>query len=275
MDAPSSTHVVEVRADAVVKRYRSRSNDEPRREWRALTLLNEHAPGIAPAPISADLDAEPPAVVMSRLDGTPLTCGPVADLAVAVANAVARVQEAIPLRTLGELPARAGRPLELLQQVRTWCAAVQRPAHDPMVSEAFRAVEVWLRQPSLEALLERPTRPVFGTGDGNLANFLWDGTDIRLVDFEYSGRSDRPYELAELAEHISVRTANGPGMEDVLERFDLDSAEVGKLKDCRRLLAAFWLLRITGNDRGDPQIRAKVLTGQATRLLTLLEQRDP
>ncbi|WP_371949630.1 phosphotransferase family protein [Actinomadura monticuli] len=134
---------------------------------------------------------------------------------------------------------------------------------------------MWLRQPALEAVLEHPTRPVFGTGDGNLANLLWDGSEVRLVDFEYSGRSDRPYELAELAEHISVRTADGPGMERVLERFDLDAAEADKLKSCRRLLAAFWMLRIMGGDRGDPQTRAKALTSQASRLLALLDRRAP
>jgi hypothetical protein len=272
VDASSSTHVVEIRPDVVIKRYRSRRNDEPRREWRALNLLHEHARGVAPAPISADLDAEPPTVVMSRLDGTPLKRGPVAESAVAVASAVARVQEAIPLRTLADLPARAGHPLELLHQVRTWCAAVQHPADNPTVTDALRGAGAWLRQPALESMLGRPTRPVFGTGDGNLANFLSDGTEVRLVDFEYSGRSDRPYELAELAEHISVQTTNGPGMEYVLDRFDLDSAEADKLKNCRRLLAAFWLLRIMGNDEGDPQIRAKVLAGQAARLLTLLDQ---
>lgn len=275
MNGRSSTHDIEIRPHTVIKRYRSGGNDEPQREWRALTLLHEHAQGVAPAPLGADLDADPPTVIMSRLSGIPLECGPAADLAVAVANAVARVQEAIPSRTLTDLPARAGHPLELLQQVRTWCAAVPRPANNPTVIEAFRRTDAWLRQPALEAVLERPTRPVFGTGDGNLANFLWDGTEVYLVDFEYSGRSDRPYELAELAEHISVRTANGPGMDDVLDRFDLDSAEVGKLKNCRRLLAAFWLLRIMGDGRGDPRIRAEVLTGQATRLLTLLETRDP
>lgn len=275
MDGRSSTHDIEIRPDAVIKRYRSRRHDEPRREWLALTLLHEHARGIAPAPISADLDAEPPTVVMSRLDGAPLKCGPGADVAVAVANAVGRVQDAIPLRTLADSPARAGHPLELLQQVRTWCVTAQRPAHDPAVAKALREAGVWLRQPALDALLGRPTRPVFGTGDGNLANFLWDGTEVRLVDFEYSGRSDRPYELAELAEHISVRTANGPGMDDVLKRFDLDSPEVGKLKNCRHLFATFWLLRIMGSNKDDPQIRAKALTGQASRLLTLLDQRDP
>ncbi|WP_210748661.1 hypothetical protein [Actinomadura latina] len=108
MDGRSSTHEVEMRADVVVKRYRSRDNGEPLREWRALTLLHEHTPGTAPAPISADLDAEPPTVVMSRLDGVPLDGEVTADLAAAVAGAVARAQEAIPLRTLAGLPARAG-----------------------------------------------------------------------------------------------------------------------------------------------------------------------
>lgn len=275
VDVRASTHMIELGPDVVVKRYRSRSHDEPQREWRALTLLHEHAPGTAPAPISAELDAEPPTVVMSRLHGTPLECGPTAEVAVAVASAVARVQEAVPLRTLADLPARAGHPLELLQWVRTWCAAVQRPANDPAVAEALCAAEVWLRQPALGAVLEHPTRPVFGTGDGNLSNFLWDGADVRLVDFEYSGRSDRPYDLAEMAEHISVRTENGPGMEHVLQRFDLDSAETGKLLTCRRLLAAFWLLRIMGSERADPQTRAKILASQATRLATLLDRRDP
>ncbi|MFA1539718.1 hypothetical protein [Actinomadura monticuli] len=59
VDVRSSTHVIELGPDVVVKRYRSRRNDEPRREWRALTLLHEHAPDVAPVPISADLDVEP------------------------------------------------------------------------------------------------------------------------------------------------------------------------------------------------------------------------
>ncbi|WP_245666915.1 hypothetical protein [Actinomadura latina] len=89
------------------------------------------------------------------------------------------------------------------------------------------------------------------------------------MDFEYSGRSDRPYELAELTEHISMRAGNGPGMDRVLDCFDLDSAEVGRLTHCRRLLAVFWLLRITLNSRRSPA-HGEVLRKQAARLLMLL-----
>ena len=70
----AATH--EIRVDAgrgvAIKRYRSWDRGEPAREWTALTLLAEHAPGLAPAPILADLSADPPVIEMSRLPGVPL-----------------------------------------------------------------------------------------------------------------------------------------------------------------------------------------------------------
>jgi hypothetical protein len=41
-----STHMVELRADHVVKRYRHCGDREHEREWRALTLLRAYAPGL-------------------------------------------------------------------------------------------------------------------------------------------------------------------------------------------------------------------------------------
>src|SRR5690606_1863415 len=61
------THHIEFRGDVVIKRYRSWDRGEPGREWTALKLLAEHAPGVAPSPVRAMLDADPPAIVMSRL----------------------------------------------------------------------------------------------------------------------------------------------------------------------------------------------------------------
>ncbi len=60
----------------VVKRFRSRHRGGPAREWAALTLLAGSAPGLAPAPVRADLDADPPAIVMSLLPGSPLGTAP-------------------------------------------------------------------------------------------------------------------------------------------------------------------------------------------------------
>lgn len=67
------THLVSIGDSEVVKRYRSWDHDEHRREWLALTLLATHAPGLAPVPISASLDSDPPSVRMSRVPGQPLT----------------------------------------------------------------------------------------------------------------------------------------------------------------------------------------------------------
>ena len=55
---PGATH--DIRIDpgrgVVVKRFRSWDRDEPAREWRALRLLAEYAPGLAPRPLSASLN---------------------------------------------------------------------------------------------------------------------------------------------------------------------------------------------------------------------------
>jgi hypothetical protein len=69
-------HEIELRHDVVIKRYGATGHDRPAREWRALKLLDVYAPGLAPAPVSAELDADPPTVVMSRLGGTAIR-GPI------------------------------------------------------------------------------------------------------------------------------------------------------------------------------------------------------
>jgi hypothetical protein len=99
---PGTTHVVEIRGDVVVKRFRSHARGEPRREWQALRMLARYAADLAPAPVHSDLDAEPPVVAMSRLPGTalgtqPLGAGEIAE----VAASIGRLHRAIPRRVLG------------------------------------------------------------------------------------------------------------------------------------------------------------------------------
>ncbi|MER7275394.1 phosphotransferase [Dactylosporangium sp. NPDC000244] len=76
---------------------------------------------------------------------------------------------------------------------------------------------------------------VLGHADPNLANYLWDGRRIRIVDFEDAGRSDREFELADLVEHLSARHADWT---EFLTMFDLDG---DRLLNARRLYAIFWL----------------------------------
>jgi thiamine kinase-like enzyme len=109
-------------------------------------------------------------------------------------------------------------------------------------------------------------------GDANLANFLWDGTEVRIVDFEDSGPSDRAFELAVLVEHLSAWSDAGLPADMFLGLFGLTAAEQVRVREYRRLCALFWLtmLRPGGpsHDRNPPGI----LERQAARLLRLLER---
>lgn len=270
MSVRSSTHIVEIRADVVIKRYRSWRWGEPEREWRALTLLAGHAPGLAPEPVGAELTGDPPVVVMSRLAGDPLAAPVTPDQTGAVAEAFTTVLHALPPDVLADLPPRAGHPPVFLELVRTRAASKPDPGPDPLVGQAFGAALDWLGRSSLDDMVRAEMRPVLGTGDGNVANYLWDGTRARIVDFEFSGRSDRAFELAELAEHISWRADGPAGAPPLVRELDLTAAERPRLRECRRLLAVYWLLALlpagTGHDRNPPETLAR----QARHLLDLL-----
>jgi hypothetical protein len=254
----------------VVKRFRSRDRREPDREWTALVLLAEFAPGLTAVPLHADLAADPPVVEMSRLPGVPLGGSPLtAAQADALVLALDRLWNAVPgtrLAGLGEADRNAA---QLDRQVAGMLAA--RPVLDNrgLVRRAWRAGADWFASGTLGRL--GGGDPVLGQGDPNLANFLWDGTGIRIVDFEDSGPSDRAFELADLIEHISVWSDAGLPADMLLGSFRLTAAEQARVREYRRACALFWLLMLLpgcpAHDRNPPG----TLERQAARLLLLLE----
>ncbi len=262
-----ATHSLIVGEDQVIKRFRSWDRGEHRREWRALTLLARYAPGLAPEPLSADLDSAPPHVRMSRVAGRPLSGQAVTPAHLdAVAAAVTRLHAAVPAGVLAGLVPQPWLAAGAVNRMRSLSAG-RRPAADAdeLSRAAFDAAARWLAGAADPG--PDPRSPVFGQGDGNLANYLWDGEQIRLVDFEDSGRSDLAFELAVFAEHVSVwhdaEIETGP----LLARFELTAAEAARVLFFRRAAAFYWLLRLLDNrdDRRDTPRR------QAGRLLALLD----
>jgi Ser/Thr protein kinase RdoA (MazF antagonist) len=266
--ARAGTHTVEI-GPVVVKRFRRWDLGQHRREWRALTLLAEHAPGLAPAPVRADLTAEPPSVVMSRLDGTPLAAPVTGERLDGLAEALDTVQRAVPARVLADLPSRLLHPRDALDHLRAWHARTRPPVTGP-AARAFSAVGEWVARPRLEEIFAAEPPAVFGLGDGNLANHLWDGSRVRIVDFEFSGRSDRAYELAEVVEHVSAWVDGALDAPALLARFELSAAETARLRECRRLLALFWFLSLLSEDPARPRNPPGTVGRQAGRLLALL-----
>jgi Phosphotransferase enzyme family len=272
----------------VVKSFIQAHRGEPEREWRALTLLAEHAPGLAPEPIRADLAADPPVIEMSLLPGEPLGGRPLTvEQESALVRALGQLWQSVPVSRVVPLPGEAGNEAQLVSVVRQLVVQAQDLGEDPVVQAALSAGLTWLSWavgergrlagqdswadpgggsgtgwPGLSA--------VYGQGDANLANFLWDGQRVQIVDFEDSGLSDRAFELAGLVEHLSAWSDSGVDGDVFLRAFELSAAERSRLADCRRLAALAWLLLLRPGGDAISRNPPGTLRRQAERLLALL-----
>ncbi|HXW47597.1 MAG TPA: aminoglycoside phosphotransferase family protein [Streptosporangiaceae bacterium] len=268
----ASTHEICVDAGrgVVTKRFRSRERREPEREWAALELLAEFAPGLAPAPIRAQPLADPAVIEMSWLPGAPLGETRVsAAQRYALAEALGWLWAAVPPVRISAAIGSAPSPCSFTGQVRLSLAAHRGHGTDPVVDAALQAGADWLAGSAVGG----PDEPamILGHGDPNLANFLCDGTRVRIVDFEDCGISDRAFELAILVEHISAWAEAGLDAEDFLALFDLASAELGRVREFRRLAAMFWLLKLSDPARAAARRSSGNLPRrQAERLLDVL-----
>ena len=263
-----SGHEVSIDGDVVRKRYRRTDRGEPWREWAALVLLDEHAPGLAPRPLSRELD--PPVVVMSRVEGEPLDTVLTPERLAAVVEAYATLF-AVPVPP--GTPIRHFHPEAFLREVVGWLEDEHARCDLPdVVRRALARVRAWLADPP--AGLDQIRDPVIAQGDAKADNMLWDGARVRLVDFEGFGVGDLAFEVADLAEHISARL---PGLRDpdaVVAGFDLEAAVLERVASYRVVLAAFWLLVLLPGNPGHPRNLEGSDRLQASHLLGLLGPAD-
>lgn len=272
MTVLGSTHDIDLTGDVVVKRFVSWDRGEAAREWQGLTLLHRFAPGIAPRPIEAALDADPLRMTMARIDGSPLRGSVVSRSAVrALAAALSAVHEAVPGTVLAKLPDGAWGADRVDARVRQWTTRRPNGPWPPMVGRALAAGEQWLAGTSLESVSGADAVvPVFGLADGNIANYLYDGTGARLVDFEDSGRSDRAFELAEIIGHPSTWVDSTFDVDFFLDRFDFTQAEQARLDHLRRLIALLWLCGLLDDNGTSRRNPSGTTERQAERVMALL-----
>jgi Phosphotransferase enzyme family len=260
----------------VVKRFRSWSRNEPVREWTALTLLAEFAPGLAPVPISADLSGDCPTLAMSWLPGVELGSAPITPAqASALADGLERLWRSVPSAEREFPSAVPPNPVSFTGQVRTMVADGPVLGNDPVVARAYATAVAWLDHSAAEQHSSAGHhtvlgRTVLGHGDPCLANFLWDDGQVRFVDFEDSGPSDRAFELAILTEHISAWSDAGLDANEFLSLFGLTRAEENRVHEFRSLAALFWLIMLRPGSTSSTRNPPGTLERQAQRLLELL-----
>ena len=269
---PQATHEITVDAGqgVVVKRFRSWSRGEPAREWAALTLLAEFAPDLAPLPVRAALQADPPEIMMSHVRGTAPGAPVTPSEADALGVALHRLWCSVPRARLTPAFGTELMSAAFAGRVRSMAAAARPEPGGPLAQEAFRTSAAWLASGALDRRRAAGEDAVLGQGDPNLANFLWDGALMRIVDFEDSGVSDRAFELAVLVEHLSVWPDARLDAAAFLAGFSLTRPERARLAEYRRLAALFWLLMLLPGGPASTRNPPGTLSLQASRLLTLL-----
>ena len=141
-----TNHSIEHRDGQVLKRFAATDRDKPGREWRGLSLLSEYAPGLAPELVEFYPGANPPAVLMSHVPGTPLRGGRVGpDETSALAGAVSLLCESVPEHLLAELPLRAWHQSEVIDEIEGWCLQPLATGSAPVVAQARMEGLKWLR----------------------------------------------------------------------------------------------------------------------------------
>lgn len=116
-------------------------------------------------------------------------------------------------------------PQLLPGRIRDMAHACDAGLLDPMPRQAYRAALAWLDSVPAQRPASVTGQPVFAQCDSNLANHLWDGHSVHLVDLETSGRGDRATELADFASTSPCGRTRASLLKPFLDRFDLHPGE--------------------------------------------------
>jgi hypothetical protein len=242
---------------ACCKLFRSNDRDADEREWNALCLLRDAHVEFAPRP----LYHEPGVVIMSLVEGEGLGGTSLDPTQVwTLANRLDRLYSIPVPASVREVSA----PAEGIDRIRRLHGGLA--SDDPACAVAGR----WLATTEPDELVNLDMS-VFGRGDPNLANGLWDPPALTHVDWEYSGRTNRALELGDLIEHVQSRATSDETWDALVETFDLTRTEEHSLALTRRLMSVFWLLMLQPGQPGAAINPVETRTAQSERVLALLD----
>lgn len=269
----TQTHDLTFTDNEVRKRYVSWDRGEADQEWACLTLLAEHAPGVAPRPLRRETADGGPVIVMERLPGEALGGAPLTGVQITSLGRALRRLYDVPLDSLRSAGLRERRygPTTHARIVAEWLSDRYElhECRDPqLVARAVDAASAWL---ATSDSLPPAVLTAIGIADLNPANILWDGETCRLVDFEDGGLTDPAYELADHVEHLAGRTARVLDRDALVDAVGLSAEERERMRAYRPLWAAFWLAMLLPGNGGFRRNPPGTTEAQAAHLLALLE----
>lgn len=256
-----------------LKCYKTDGRDRVGHEWRALTLLSARGHHFAPRPYQLDTSTTPPIVVMEHIAGEGIGDQPLSQAQLlALVETFAAFFAITPATTSTRLSPVYGTAARIVQDLHAGMAVCGAHRHSAEQAEAWALWQAWQRGND-PALLLQEAPLVFAHGDGSLENCLWDGQRLGLIDFEYSGWSDRAFELAVWIEHVRSRGTPDDAWEAFVAGFALSPAEACRFAAARRLFALFWLMKWWPSAAPDLPDAHERFGAQLQRARRLLRQR--
>ena len=238
-----------------LKLYQVDTRQRAGTEWHALTWLSSHGYHFAPRPFHHYADASPPAVVLEFIDGTWLGEQRLSRTQLeSLVEAHQQMYSITPDSPDGRFRPATGNARVMVRRVTTGEWGTDPTAGDALAQEAHALWQTW-RKGDDPALLLEPAPLVFSRGDPNLANCSWSRQRLRIVDFEYSGWSDRATDLADLVEHVQSRGTPDESWEWFVEQFNMSGSEWSRFQAARRLSALFWLMKMWARRALEPSGR--------------------
>jgi len=248
-----------------VKLYRRDATRRAKHEWAALTILSNLGFDAAPEPLYYE-PTHSPALAMSLLPGDPLGGSSLSNDQIRQIAEIFHGLHSIEATKLPHrLPAVRLTVEGMLHEVEERWHTCMADESSPLRKELLTRWRSWVSGPDI-TLLGHPSTPVFGQGDPNTSNYLWDGTRVRVIDFEYAGWSNPYYELALLVEHVQSRATTDDRwllLEDILCPAQEDR---DRTNAARALVAWYWTMEFWPHQQADNERFAN----QAERLLQVL-----
>lgn len=249
----------------VLKTFRPDRALRVRREWGGLCLLQERGLHFAPTPCYRSESPAPALLLMRHIPGEHLGEKHLSPTQLQALAARIRDLHAIAPETLSyPLWHSYADPTRFVQALQKELEPLRQLPTTPEHTETLRLLTTWLAGPDPQILATAPPALAFTRGDANLANNLWDGQELRILDFEGCGWRDPSIDLSFFVEHISSRRTPHEAWLSFVEGFNLSNAEHRRFRAAQRRMALSWLVRICTNPES---IRS---LGKAERLPLLL-----